>query len=246
VVGGVAAGVLLMGGCEPDRGAETGSGGTAAPSEAGHAVAAPSAEPTPQASAATDPGTSTVHVVEDGRGPETIPLDLPATELFIATVTYQAAGEHDPFNFSVTGTNGQQQYSYSGVGDHSGTHPLGFEPSFIGPPASLEIDGTGNWTVDIQSLSAAPAWPQVTEGDGSMVMRVEPGTLDGATEVTAEHDGYFGVDSYAYAGNPSGEDFLLPEQLVVDFDAGTSRFTLPEDTFVVKISADSPWTLDMP
>ena len=242
MVSGVAAGVLLIGGCEPDRSAESSSGDTVAPSDAGPAVAAPSAEPTPEMSESTDPSTPTIDVVEEGSGPETIPLDLPADALYLVTVTYEATGESDPVSVSVPGSD----FSLSGAGDHSGTHAMSFPPSFNGGPVSLVVDGEGKWTVHIQGLSDAPPWPEVTEGDGSMVIRVEPGTLDGATAVIAEHDGFFSATAHSYAGNPSGEDFLVPEELVVEFNPGTSRFTLPEETTAVAIGADSRWTLDIP
>lgn len=251
VVAGLAAGVLLIGGCEPDRGADTSSGVTAAPNEAGPPVASPSADATlpadttPPPSEPADPGTPDFELTEEGRGSERIPLDLPETGLFIVTITYQATDDSEQSAFEITESDGRKA-SYPGVGDYSETYPLGFDPPSISRPESLSIDGEGQWTIHIQDLSEAPAWPEATEGDGSMVIRIEPGTIDGAVEVTAEHDGYFRADSYTYAGNPSGEDFLVPDELVVEFSPGTSQFAIPEETFAVAIGSDDQWTLDMP
>jgi hypothetical protein len=251
-IGGVALTVLLVG-CvgggavavltdseDTDPGANP-PGPTAAPPTG----AAPSESPNPDPGGGGEglgPGEE-----QSGEGPTIIPLDLPTDSLHIVTMEYSGEGFFSSALVDEAGetisTLGSTEF---GETDYAGVWPLDVGLFGLGPAAAIDITNadSGTWTVRVEDVSAAPAWPATTEGEGDTVLRVDASAVGDSVSPHGTHDGESNFIVWAYSGEEDFNDRLLFNLIgAVDED---SAEPLTSDQVLLHIQADGSWTLTPP
>lgn len=211
------------------------------------AAGPPTPSPSPPAPATTAPGPTAgptqppsgdalgVGQERTGQGPAIVPLDLAAGSFHILTVTYDGTGA-----FVSNLVDGNQEYAAelaSSFGEsYSGTHVV--ELGAFTPVAAVDIQqAEGDWSLLLQPLEEAEAWPDQTEGTGNSVLRVDPGT-DLPVTVTGDHDGESNFIVWAYDGEQYGNYLLINE-----IGEGSWETEMPASTIAFSVRADGNWTI---
>jgi hypothetical protein len=183
------------------------------------------------------PGGDALGVGEErtGQGPAIVPLELASGSFHILTVTYEGTGA-----FVSNLVDGNQEYAAelaSSFGaSYTGTHVV--ELGAFTSVAAVDIQQSeGDWSLLLQPLDEAEVWPDVTEGTGNTVLRLEPGT-DLPAAATGTHDGESNFIVWAYDGEQYGNYLLFNE-----IGEGSWETEMPANTIAFSVRADGDWTI---
>lgn len=224
------------------HGTEGGSNATvtspvAAASEDGGATTQPSAEPRSSDAASQKPSAADwadstygtfAPVTQSGVGDALVTLPA-AAKAGIVTADYHGA---DNFSISILDATNQPtgQLLVNTIGNYSGTTAYGFNALSKG--ATLQVSGSGNWTLTISPVSAAPALAASGSGD-AVFLYSGP-----AARLTATHDGRENFSVLEETGSAFHYGLLIneigPYSGTVPLSAGPS---------VVSVTADGNWTM---
>jgi hypothetical protein len=206
--------------------------------------------PQPSGTPNPDPGTGdTLGPGEEqsGQGPTIIPIDLSGGSDYTVSLEYDG---DDYFSTTLVDEAGEvvvylgsTEFGQTG---YSGVWPLTTGMTGYNEPAAIDITNgeTGTWTVRINDLSEAPAWPEVTEGTGDSVLRIEPGAVTDPVALDGTHDGESNFIVWAYSGEDDYNDLLLFNLIgAVDERA---EVELTSSQIVLHVQADGAWTLTPP
>jgi hypothetical protein len=176
----------------------------------------------------------------DGEGPTIIPLDLSGADHHTLSLSYSGEGF---FSARLVDADGEYVESLgSGSDGYTGIFPADVGVLF-GDPAAVDItdSGEGTWTVGLADLNDSPLWPEQTEGEGDVVLRIDPDALDGPTTITGSHDGESNFIVWAYSGAEDIRSPLLFNE-IGEF-SGESTEELSADQIVLHVQADGAWTV---
>ncbi len=168
-----------------------------------------------------------------GSGPAIVPVQLPADGRHTVTLTHTGG----LFHARVVDRDGEFVRSLGGAasGTFTGTFPL--DLGVFGEPSAIDIvDAGGSWTVRIEALADAPAWPDLTTGTGPGVLRVDPANTP--QTIAVSHDGERNVFLYAHV--PEQPAYLL----VNEIGEYRGEVELPAETFVLEINTDGAWSIE--
>lgn len=227
---GVSSAVTSPAASSPTGDAVDTSAPTAAPSsDAPSAEASDSAPQPPSAAEWADSTYGTFAPVTQsgvGDGLITLPADAKAG---IVAATYQGA---DNFSISVLDATNQStgQLLVNTIGTYSGTTAYGFNALSKG--VTLQVSGSGNWTVTISPVSAAPALAASGSGD-AVFLYGGP-----AARLTATHDG---SENFAVL-EETGEAFHYG-LLINEIGPYSGTVPLSAGPAVVCVTADGNWTM---
>lgn len=190
--------------------------------------------PTPQAVTAADWADSSygtfTPVTQTGTGDGLVTLPAGA-KAGIVTATYQGAD-----NFSVTVLDASNQSTgqllVNTIGSYTGTTAYGFNT--LGTGVTLQVSGSGSWTVTISPVSAAPALPASGTGDGVFLYS------GAAARLSATHDG-----SANFAVLEETDDPFHFGLLINEIGAYSGTVPLSAGPSVISITADGNWTTSL-
>lgn len=169
-------------------------------------------------------------VVYTGSGDDVIQIDPPDSE-YVFRISGNQGGEY----FAVKAYDSLAEYIDLLVNTTSAYSGVTYDPTQS--TALLEINATGDWTVELVSIYAMEALisGNSISGEGDTVLQVFPPVL--TADITGnENSGYFAVKSYDTNG-----DYL--DLLVNTTDPYSGTVMMGLDTSTLVISAEGPWTI---
>jgi hypothetical protein len=168
-----------------------------------------------------------------GTGPATVALPATAGHTAIVHAQYDGDGA-----FVVSSVNAQGQHLAvlaQSLGSYDGTFPVGFVDQRDNPTASLRVEATGPWHLDIANATLAPELTGAgVSGHGDAVLSYK------GPAVTA-HVIYPGTSAFEVSTYAGGAVTHLAAA-VGPYDR---RITLPAGPAFISVTADGDWSMSL-
>lgn len=215
----------------PANGASDSAADSAAASQGSDSPSPAASDTASQPPSATDWADSSygtfVPVTQTGTGDSLITLPVGA-KAGVVSATYQGGD-----NFSITVLDAANQSTgqllVNTIGAYTGTTAYGFNAMSVG--VTLQVSGSGSWTVIVSPVSAVPALPTSGSGDGVFLYS------GAATRLTAA---YGGSGNFAVL-EETGDAFHYG-LLVNEIGAYSGTVPLSAGPSVISVTADGNWT----
>jgi hypothetical protein len=207
---------------------------TATDDSSGSSAEASAPAPTPQPVGAPDWADSSygtfTPLTQTGTGDGLMTLPAGA-KAGVVNASYQGG---DNFSISVLDASNQStgQLLVNTIGSYTGTTAYGFNALSTG--VTLQVSGSGSWTVTISPVSAAPGLPASGTGDGVFLYS------GGAARMSATHDGSANFAVLEETGDPFHFGLLINE-----IGAYSGTVPLSAGPSVISITADGNWTMSL-
>lgn len=192
-------------------------------------IVTPRPTPTPEPTPEPTPIPPTVYT---GTGDDVIRVDM--SEQFFIHVTGNAASRY----FGVTGYDADGEITELFVNT---THPydgVGWDVSTS--TTALQIEATGDWTVELYGVDFLPEMQNEYSGTGDAFVFVLSKDTQIAHIVGNEADAYFGVNSW-YIKNGQ----LTYDMLVNTTDPYDGKKLMKNSPLVIEVKAEGPWSITL-
>lgn len=167
-------------------------------------------------------------ISESGTGDQIIELPADVTAGMV-TATYNGTG-----HFAITGLDENNEFAdliANTIGAYQGTTAFGLS-SLLPTGERLQVSADGDWTIEVQPLSAAPVLPEHGSGNGVFAFTGGAGTWD------IEHNGSSNFAVIQYGSGLGGMNLLVNQ--IGNYSGSVAARPGPS---IIVVSADGDWTI---